>query len=136
MVDPYSQASERITEQSRDVLVRVRARNNEQVHLFEMFLRPAGGGSKVRTFGYFVIPVPSPEDFDRQIAEADTAHRAAKEALEKAERAADLVAAKKRAEQEAVRTVAEVPQTIQTFGDAGSVNSLAAAFASAQQKKN
>lgn len=127
VLDPYSQASAGINEQNRDVLVRVRARNSGQVHLAEAFIRPAEGGHKVRTLVYFVVPVPSPEDFDRQIAEADQAHRAAVEALERTRRAADLISAKKRAEQEAVRTVAEVPHTVHRDTSA-SLNPLAEAM--------
>lgn len=136
VLDPFSGASQRINEQSREVLVRVRARNGEQVHLFETFLRPAGGGAKVRTFGYFVIPVLSPADYDQQIAEADKAHRAAVEELERARQAEDYARQIKRAEQEAIRTVAEVPTTYHSTDPNLSLGPMAAALAAALQKKN
>lgn len=135
MCDPYSQTSERITEASRDVLVRVRVRNSGQVHLAETFLRPAGGGNKVRTFVYFVIPVLSPEDFDRQIAEADEAHKIAEAALERTRRAVDFAAAKKRAEVEAIRTIAEEPTTVHRDTSGMGLNSFAVALATAQKQK-
>lgn len=125
VLDPFSGESQRITEQNQNVLVHVRPRNSEQVHLFETFLRPQAGGHKQRTLGYFVIPVLSPEDLDWQIAEAEEQHRLAEEALERARRAADYIAAKKRAETEETRTVAEEPTTFYSSDPAESLNSLA-----------
>lgn len=135
ILDPFAQVSAHVNEQSRDVLVRVRPRSGSQLHLFETFLRPQAGGHKQRTLGYFVIPVLSPEDFDRQIAEAEEQHKAAEAMLEKAKRAADYVAAKKRREQEEVRTVAEVPTTYHSTDPSESLNPLAAALAKALQQK-
>lgn len=127
VLDPFSGESQRISEQSQNVLVRVRSRSGSQLHLFETFLRPQAGGHKQRTLGYFVIPVLSPEDFDRQIAEAEEQHRVAEAALERAKRAADYVAAKKRREQDEVRTIAEEPTTFYS-SETETVNPLAEAL--------
>ena len=127
VLDPFSGEGKRMSEQNQNVLVRVRSRNSDQVHLFETFLRPQAGGHKQRTLGYFVIPVLSPEDFDRQIAEAEEQHKAAEAVLEKAKRAVDYVVAKKRREQEEVRTIAEAPQTFFST-ETETVNPLAEAL--------
>lgn len=67
VLDPFSQESARVSETSRDVLVRVRPRSSAQLHLFEGFLRPADGGHKQKTFGYFVKAVLGPKDLDSRI---------------------------------------------------------------------
>ena len=134
VLDPFCSESQRITEQNQNVLVRVRRRNSDQVHLFETFLRPQVGGHKQRTLGYFVIPVRSPQDFDREIAEVEEEHRLAEQALEKARRAADYIAAKKRADTEEVRTIAEEP-TMFYSSSTESVNPLAEALRKAGLQK-
>lgn len=99
VLDPYSGASQRINERSRDVLVRVRPRSSSQVHLFETFLRPQDGGPKQKTFGYFVVPVRGPQDFVQEIAEAEEKHQAAEQALASAKAAAERKAAEERRKQ-------------------------------------
>lgn len=93
ILDPFSGESQRITETSRDVLVRVRPRSSAQLHLFEGFLRPAEGGPKQKTFGYFVKAVLGPKDHDSRIKELEEKLRQAeahlaqlKEAAKKIER--------------------------------------------------
>jgi len=55
-------------------LVKVEARNSEQLHLFSYVTdNPEGvhgrGGRKVRVWGYFAVPIMGPDDYDRDIAQ-------------------------------------------------------------------
>jgi hypothetical protein len=82
ILDIYSSVSSKITPESKNVLVKVRRRSNEQLHLFEGFLRPASGGRKQPTRGYFVIPILAPESFEAEHSEVEQKLKTAKRELE------------------------------------------------------
>lgn len=83
ILDGYDKNSSKINEGSKKVLVRVRARNSAQLHLFETFLRPMSGGHKQKTYGYFVTPILHPEVFDLEVLELEEQLEELRKQLEK-----------------------------------------------------
>ncbi len=105
VLDSFSAESQRVTEASRDVLVRVRPRSSAQLRLFEGFLRPMGGGQKQKTFGYFAKAVLGPKDLDSQSKELEVKLAEAEASLKKLK----LAAAKIKNERKQDASIAEPP---------------------------
>lgn len=81
VADPYSAKTSLITV-GQEVLVAVRPKNDQQVHLFRYRdSNPEGangrGGRVVEVFGYFAVLVPSPKDFEQALAKAEAVHQVA-----------------------------------------------------------